>query len=56
MAVNVKQKIDKVNINSDLQTYLETKFSNGWVINQMISLVPIENKILCVFVKMDDIV
>lgn len=54
MAVNTKQKVDKVNINADLQTYFENKFANGWVLNQVVSLTPVENKLLCIFVKMDE--
>jgi len=49
---NTKQKIDKINIDNDIEAYLNAKFAQGWVLNQIVSLTPVQNKLLCIFVKM----
>lgn len=51
---NTKQKIDKINIDNDLESYLTNKFLNGWVLNQIVSLVPVQNKLLCIFIKEEE--
>lgn len=51
---NTKQKIDKVTIDNDLEAYFQAKFDNGWVVNQIVSLTPTQNKLLCIFIKQDE--
>jgi len=55
MAANTKQKVDTINIGSDIKADIEAKFANGWVMQQIVNLQPGQNKVLIIYVKPDKI-
>jgi len=49
MPVNDKQKIILVNIDAAAQAFIETKLSEGYVIELIVNLQPSVNKLLIVY-------